>query len=148
MQYAHGEFITTRCGGIMVTQAYGPWNIECVNEFVADYRPKSECLHSRLWGDVVAVMGESLLVSDAESFISERVAAVKQLGLSHIAFVMGQSTAKAMTKAQLKRSYRKTGVEFSFFETLEEGLEWLRGFAYDIDMEALAIHQNAVAAKR
>ena len=38
--------------------------------------------------------------------------------------------------------------EFSFFETLEEGLEWLRGFAYDIDMEALAIHQNAVAAKR
>ena len=36
MQYAHGEFIITRCGDAVLTQAYGPWNRECVNSFASE----------------------------------------------------------------------------------------------------------------
>ena len=71
MQYAHGEFIITRCGDAVLTQAYGPWNRECVNSFASEYRTLSECLHGKAWCDIVSVVGESLLIPDAEALLHE-----------------------------------------------------------------------------
>ena len=47
MRYAHGEFIVTRCGDAVVTQAFGPWNQECVKSFADEYRVSAQGLFGK-----------------------------------------------------------------------------------------------------
>ena len=147
MRYAHGEFIVTRCGDAVVTQAYGPWNNECVKSFANEYRINAEALFGKVWCNIVCVTGESLLIPDAELQLRERTAAMQPLGLTHIAVVLGDSTAKATTKAQLKRAYKGLNIEFTFFEHIENAVEWLVEHGFSIDAESISTHLTKVALK-
>ncbi|MDO6567004.1 hypothetical protein Q4561_08020 [Alteromonas sp. 1_MG-2023] len=133
MKTVHGSFVVTRCGNVMLTQAYGPWNRECVDSLVLDYRQKSIDMHGSKWGDIVVLEGESLLIPDAESLLTERLSAVHHLGLSHLALVLESSLVKSTTRNQLEVVYRQTGVDFSFFETYEEARTWLIHQGYTLD---------------
>ena len=147
MRYAHGEFIVTRCGDAVVTQAYGPWNNDCVKSFANEYRINAEALFGKVWCNIVCVTGESLLIPDAELQLRERTAAMQPLGLTHIAGVLGDSTAKATTKAQLKRTYKGLNIEFTFVELIENAVEWLVGHGFNIDLESISLHVEKVASK-
>lgn len=147
MRYAHGEFIVTRCGDAVVTQAYGPWNQECVKSFGKEYRTSAEGLFGKVWCNIVCVTGESLLIPDAEALLRERTAAMQPLGLTHIAVVLGDSTAKATTKGQLKRVYNGLNVEFTFVEFIENAVEWMQDNGFNIDSEGISSHLAKVASK-
>lgn len=147
MQYVHGDFIVTRCGSAVVTQAYGPWNNECVESFAVEYRANAEVLFGKVWCNIVCVSGESLLIPDAEAQLRERTAAMHTLGLTHIAVVLGDSTAKATTKAQLKRTYKGLNIEFVFVELINEAVEWLEEHGFSIDPESISVHLEKVAVK-
>ncbi|MBJ2129179.1 hypothetical protein JC525_09530 [Alteromonas sp. IB21] len=147
MQYAHGEFIVTRCGSAIVTQAYGPWNRECVTLFAKDYREKAESLFGQTWCNIVCVSGESLLVPDAEASLRERTAAMHPLGLTHIALVMGDSSVKATTTAQLKRVYRDLNIDTFFVNVLTQAVEWLTEKGFSIEQEGISDHLKRVALK-
>ena len=136
MKPVHGSFVVTRCGNVMLTQAYGPWNCECVDGLVLDYRDKSIDMHGSNWGDIVVLEGESLLIPDAESLLTERISAVRHLGLSHLALVLESSLVKSTTQNQLEAVYRQTGVDFSFFDTYEEARAWLTHLGYVLDEDA------------
>ena len=148
MQYAHGEFIVTRCGDAVVTQAFGPWNQECVKSFTDEYRLSAEGLFGKVWCNIVCVIGESLLIPDAEAQLRERTAAMQSLGLTHIAVVLSDSTAKATTKAQLKRTYKGLNIEVTFVELIEEAVEWLSEHRFSIDPDGISSHLAKVAAKQ
>ncbi|CAD5248650.1 conserved hypothetical protein [Alteromonas sp. 38] len=120
----------------MLTQAYGPWNSECVDGLVLDYRGKSINMHGSRWGDIVILEGESLLIPDAESLLAERISAVRHLGLSHLALVLESSFVKSTTRNQLDAVYRQTGVDFSFYDTYAEARAWLTHLGYTLDEEA------------
>ena len=147
MQYAHGEFIVTRCGSAIVTQAYGPWNRECVALFAKEYREKAESLFGQTWCNIVCVSGESLLVPDAEASLRERTAAMHPLGLTHVALVMGESSAKATTKAQLKRVYRDINIDTIFVDFIAQAVEWLTDKGFSIEHETISEHLEKVASK-
>ncbi len=147
MQYAHGEFIITRCGDAVLTQAYGPWNKECVNSFAGEYRTHSESLHGQAWCDIVCVIGESLLIPDAETLLHERVASVNPIGLTHVALVMGESSVRATTQAQLKRVYRDTNIEYVFVDSVEDAVEWLSSKGFTVDQEGIDAHREKVSMK-
>ncbi|MBQ4829145.1 hypothetical protein J8L84_07640 [Alteromonas sp. MMG017] len=140
MKPVHGSFVVTRCGNVMLTQAYGPWNCECVHGLVLDYREKSIDMHGSHWGDIVVLEGESLLIPDAESLLAERISAVRHLGLSHLALVLESSLVKSTTRNQLEAVYRKTGVDFSFFDTYEEARAWLTQLDYTLNEDAERAH--------
>lgn len=140
MNPVHGSFIVTRCGNVMLTQAYGPWNRECVDGLVLDYRDKSIDMHGSNWGDIVVLEGESLLTPDAESLLAERISAVRHLGLTHLALVLESSLVKSTTRNQLDVVYSQTGVDFSFFDTYEEAKVWLTNLGYILDEDAERAH--------
>jgi hypothetical protein len=140
MNPVHGSFIVTRCGNVMLTQAYGPWNRECVDGLVLDYRDKSIDMHGSNWGDIVVLEGESLLTPDAESLLAERISAVRHLGLTHLALVLESSLVKSTTRNQLDVVYRQTGVDFSFFDTYEEAKVWLTNLGYILDEDVERAH--------
>ena len=140
MKPVHGSFVVTRCGNVMLTQAYGPWNSECVDGLALDYRGKSVDMHGSSWGDIVVLEGESLLIPDAESLLAERISAVHRLGLSHLALVLESSLVKSTTRNQLEVVYRQTGVNFSFFDTYKEAKAWLTHLGYVLDEEAERAH--------
>ncbi|MEC7283812.1 MAG: hypothetical protein VXW48_09355 [Pseudomonadota bacterium] len=147
MQYAHGEFIITRCSDAMLTQAYGPWNRECVNSFASEYRTLSESLHGKAWCDIVSVVGESLLIPDAEALLHERVASVNPIGLTHVALVMGESSVRATTQAQLKRVYRDTNIDYIFVDSIEDAVDWLSSKGFSVDKDGIDLHREKVAMK-
>lgn len=140
MKYVHGEFRISCCGCIIVTHAYGPWNRECVNNFASEYRSKSEGLLNRPWSDIVVVVGESLLVPDAERLLREKVKAASSVGLNHVAVVLGESSVRTTTQAQLDNVYQGLNVRYECFDTLEEAMKWLRQFSYTLDVGALEKH--------
>ncbi len=140
MKYVHGEFRVSCCGNIVVTHAYGPWNQECVNNFASEYRTKSVGLLNSPWSDIVVVVGESLLVPDAERLLREKVKAASSVGLSHVALVLGESTVRTTTKAQLDNVYQGLNVHYECFDTLEEAMKWLQQFSYALDVSALEAH--------
>lgn len=147
MKYAHGEFIITRCGDAVVTQAYGPWNKECVEHFVTEYRTIVEELFGKVWCSIVCVAGESLLIPDAEILLRARIEAMHPLGLTHIAVVLRDSTAKATTKAQLKRVYSGLNIEFTFVEAIEEAVSWAEQGGFTINSKNISSHLEKVASK-
>jgi len=146
MNGVHGDYIVTRCGEVMLTQAYGPWNGECVEGFVLDYRSKSMVMHGGVWSDIVLVEGESLLIPDAEIKLQERISAVRHLGLRHSALVIGASTVKSTSRMQLDSIFSKTGLEYGIFEEYDQAKAWIASAGYLLDEDAALTHFNNVKA--
>lgn len=140
MKSVHGEFRVSCCGSIVLTHAYGPWNQECVNKFASEYRTESVGLMNGPWADIVVVVGESLLVPEAERLLREKVKAAVCVGLSHVAVVLGESTVRNTTQAQLDNVYDGLNVRYKCFDVLEEALKWLQQFSYELDVSALEAH--------
>ena len=133
MKYVHGEYLVTRAGDIVLTQAYGPWNRECVEAFGMDYRAETICLHGSRWSDIVVLQGESLLIPDAQSLLHAMIEAVHNLGLAHVALVLGHSSVQSSTRMQLDLMYRDAGPTYRFFDQYGEALAWLTSYGYRLD---------------
>lgn len=140
MRGAHGAYAITRCGDVMAVQAHGPWNAECIKQFAKDYRVERAIFEGKRWADIVSHIGESLFVPEAEAVLTGAITAVAQEGLCHVAVVIGRSTARSLTKSQLKKMYGKTGVDFAFFDTEAEAVVWLTENDYSIDRSKLEAH--------
>ena len=129
MKYVHGEYEIVLSGNVMLIQAFGPWNTECVVAYSQAYRQERAPLGNQLWADIVVLRGESLLIPDAERVLSERVQAVKALGYRHIAVVTGDSMVGVTSRMQLDNE---------FFTTYGEAKAWLeqKGFVTEAETEA------------
>lgn len=144
MSCVHGDYIVTRCGEVMLTHAYGPWNAECVDNFVMDYRSKSMAMHGTKWSDIIIVKGESLLIPEAELKLHERISAVHHLGLCHSALVIGASTVKSTSRMQMDRIFSKTGLEYAIFELYEQAKAWILQAGYQFDERAAQGHFDSL----
>ena len=94
-----------------------------------------------------SVVGESLLIPDAEALLHERVASVNPIGLTHVALVMGESSVRTTTQAQLKRVYRDTNIDYIFVDSIEDAVDWLSSKGFSVDKDGIDLHREKVAMK-
>lgn len=121
----HGEFSLTMIQDVVLTNAIGPWNLECIVQFGLKYGESVYSAKVTKWADIIMLQGESLLVPDAEKDLQIRIARAVQTGLTHVAVVMCKSEVKTTAKMQMSRLYKDLPATLEFFETLEEAMDWV-----------------------
>ena len=126
----HGEFSLIMNQDVVLTNAVGPWNLECIEQFGSDYATSVYSAKVSRWADIIMLQGESLLVPDAEKDLQVRIARAVETGLSHVAVVMCKSEVKTTAKLQMKRLYRNLPAELAFFETVQEAIDWITEHGY------------------
>ena len=140
MKYVHGEYLITLCGEQLLTHAYGPWNRECVSEFSRDYHQEAAPVIGKRWADIVVLIGESLLIPEAESLLVSRINAAAQSGLKAVALVTGRSSVKSSTRLQLERMYDQTPMPIAFFDSYHEASAWLQSEGFSSEPDSAEAH--------
>lgn len=133
----HGEFSLIMNQDVVLTNAVGPWNLECIEQFGIDYATSVYSAKVSRWADIIMLQGESLLVPDAEKDLQVRIARAVETGLSHVAVVMCKSEVKTTAKLQMKRLYRNLPAELAFFDTLNEAIDWVKQQGYRCERESV-----------
>ena len=133
----HGEFSLIMNQDVVLTNAVGPWNLECIEQFGIDYATSVYSAKVSRWADIIMLQGESLLVPDAEKDLQVRIARAVETGLSHVAVVMCKSEVKTTAKLQMKRLYRNLPAELAFFDTLNEAIDWVEQQGYRCERESV-----------
>lgn len=133
----HGEFSLIMNQDVVLTNAVGPWNLECIEQFGIDYATSVYSAKVSKWADIIMLQGESLLVPDAEKDLQVRIARAVETGLSHVAVVMCKSEVKTTAKLQMKRLYRNLSAELAFFDTLNEAIDWVKQQGYRCERESV-----------
>ena len=133
----HGEFSLMMNQDVVLTNAVGPWNLECIEQFGIDYATSVYSAKVSRWADIIMLQGESLLVPDAEKDLQVRIARAVETGLSHVAVVMCKSEVKTTAKLQMKRLYRNLPAELAFFDTLNEAIDWVKQQGYRCERESV-----------
>ncbi|WP_414828902.1 hypothetical protein [Alteromonas sp. H39] len=145
MKYVHGEYLITLCGEQLLTHAYGPWNRECVSAFSRDYHLEVAPLIGKRWADIVVLIGESLLIPEAESLLLSRINAAADNGLQAVALVIGRSSVKTSTRTQLERMYNQTPLPVSFFSTYQDASAWLASEGFSSSAKHAEAHFARIA---
>ena len=133
----HGEFSLIMNQDVVLTNAVGPWNLECIEQFGIDYATSVYSAKVSRWADIIMLQGESLLVPDAEKDLQVRIARAVETGLSHVAVVMCKSEVKTTAKLQMKRLYRNLPAELAFFDTLNEAIDWVKQQGYRCERKSV-----------
>ena len=133
----HGEFSLIMNQDVVLTNAVGPWTLECIEQFGIDYATSVYSAKVSRWADIIMLQGESLLVPDAEKDLQVRIARAVETGLSHVAVVMCKSEVKTTAKLQMKRLYRNLPAELAFFDTLNEAIDWVKQQGYRCERESV-----------
>ena len=133
----HGEFSLIMNQDVVLTNAVGPWNLECIEQFGIDYATSVYSAKVSKWADIIMLQGESLLVPDAEKDLQVRIARAVETGLSHVAVVMCKSEVKTTAKLQMKRLYRNLPAELAFFDTLNEAIDWVKQQGYRCERKSV-----------
>ena len=133
----HGEFSLMMNQDVVLTNAVGPWNLECIEQFGIDYATSVYSAKTTKWADIIMLQGESLLIPEAEKDLQVRIARAVETGLSHVAVVMCKSEVKTTAKLQMKRLYRNLPAELAFFDTLNEAIDWVKQQGYRCERESV-----------
>ncbi|RDV26780.1 hypothetical protein DXV75_07270 [Alteromonas aestuariivivens] len=114
--------------------------------FGQDYRQAMTTLGAGKWADLITLIGESLFTPDAESSLRNRIVQIHQLGLTHVALNLTNSTVQLSSIMQSQRLYRGTSISLNTFSHQQEAMDWLKtqGF-YTCDDET---HQHQEAVKK
>lgn len=126
----HGEFSLKMIQDLVLTNAVGPWNLECIVQFGLRYGESVYSAQATKWADIIMLQGESLLVPEAERDLQVRIARAIQTGLRHVAVVMCKSEVKTTAKMQMSRIYKDLPATMAFFESLEEAMDWVTEHGY------------------
>ena len=118
-----GDFALTMVNDIVLVNAKGPWNTECVENFGLTYAGtvyKSGMLH---WADIVVLDGESLLVPEAERALTERIGRATAAGLVQVYIVTEKSRTAATSVRQIKKLYEPYNIRVEYVTELDMAIE-------------------------
>ncbi len=97
----HGEFSLIMNQDVVLTNAVGPWNLECIEQFGIDYATSVSSAKLSKWADIIMLQGESLLLPDAEKDLQVRISRAVDPGMSHVAVVLFQSGVPTTAHLQM-----------------------------------------------
>lgn len=124
MRPQHGSHSLACDGGVLIVNAWGPWNEEAIAIFQRDMEQALSQLPPR-WAFLCYLHGEALLTPEAEVELVRVVAWRRQRGMSAMAIVTDDVTGESIVHAQLLRVYEAASVSSNFFTTEGEALSWL-----------------------
>ncbi|MDC8829581.1 hypothetical protein [Alteromonas gilva] len=136
-QRQHGEFALIMSEEIVLTNAEGPWNKECIEHFGLVYAKTVYNSGCPRWADIVYLQGESLLVPEAESDLRVRISRAISAGLAKVIYVTAKSTVATAAKMQLQRLYGGLDVEMTFADSVEAAITIASNDGFKVDEQAV-----------
>lgn len=132
----HGEFCIDVCEGVVLINARGPWNLECVQHFEQAYRNTVYQSGMINWVDIICLQGESLLVPDAEKSLKKGIARASAVGLKAVFVILEQSMVASTSLRQLENLYRDLSVTLNFAAGLGEAVKAANNEGYSVSFES------------
>tara|TARA_Y100001960_G_scaffold290622_1_gene331377 strand:+ start:67 stop:552 length:486 start_codon:yes stop_codon:yes gene_type:complete len=119
----HGDFDIAMVNDIVLVDAKGPWNKECVENFGLAYAGTVYKSGMPRWADLVVLEGESLLVPDAERALTERIGRATAAGLVQVYIVTEKSRTAATSVRQIKKLYEPYNIRVEYVTELDMAIE-------------------------
>ena len=119
----HGDFALTMVNDIVLVNAKGPWNTECVENFGLTYAATVYESGMLRWADIVVLDGESLLVPEAERALTERIGRAIAAGLVQVYIVTEKSRTAATSVRQIKKLYEPYNIRVDYVTELDMAIE-------------------------
>lgn len=128
----HGTTRHEVLGNIIHAEVDGPWNIELIQEYVAQLTPSVDALSARgPWAVIVEIRGASLCPPEAVEAIHQGVLLHAAKGRACTAYVIAPEVEGAGVTDVVWRSIYAGVMPFEIFETLDEALTWVRAHLDD-----------------
>jgi hypothetical protein len=133
----HGDFVLTMVNDIVLVNAKGPWNTECVENFGLTYAGTVYKSGQLRWADIVMLSGESLLVPEAERALTERIGRAVAAGLGQVYIVTEKSRTAATSVRQIKKIYAPHSLSMEFVSDLDMAITLARTAGFAVDAEQI-----------
>lgn len=133
----HGDFAVTMVNDIVLVNAKGPWNAECVENFGLTYAATVYNSGMPRWADIVVLDGESLLVPDAERALCERIGRAIAAGLVQVYIVTEKSRAAATSIRQIKKLYAPYKINVDYVTELDGAADLAHAAGFDVDRDRI-----------
>ena len=133
----HGDFVLTMVNDIVLVNAKGPWNTECVENFGLTYAGTVYKSGQLRWADIVMLSGESLLVPEAERALTERIGRAVAAGLGQVYIVTEKSRTAATSVRQIKKIYAPHSLSMDFVSDLDMAITLARTAGFAVDAEQI-----------
>ena len=133
----HGDFALTMVNDIVLVNAKGPWNTECVENFGLTYAGTVYKSGMLRWADIVVLDGESLLVPDAERALCERIGRAITAGLVQVYIVTEKSRTAATSIRQIKKLYEPYKITVDYVSELDSATELAHAAGFDVDRDCI-----------
>ena len=122
---------------IVLVNAKGPWNTECVENFGLTYAGTVYKSGQLRWADIVMLSGESLLVPEAERALTERIGRAVAAGLGQVYIVTEKSRTAATSVRQIKKIYAPHSLSMEFVSDLDMAITLARTAGFAVDAEQI-----------
>ena len=133
----HGDFALTMVNDIVLVNAKGPWNTECVENFGLTYAGTVYKSGMLRWADIVVLDGESLLVPEAERALTERIGRATAAGLVQVYIVTEKSRTAATSVRQIKKLYEPHNINVEYVTELDIAIDLAGKAGFAVDTEQI-----------
>lgn len=133
----HGHFKTGKDDQLLMFSAEGPWNDQTFSRGIRELGSliKQADIH-RPWAQLSCLYGESLMPPSVFKGFTKHTAIRKKSGLCFLAVVIKDSDIEFTIRSQLSAGYEETGIDYGFFDSIEEALEHISSINIDFDKQA------------
>lgn len=138
----HGDFVLTMVNDVVLVNARGPWNKECVDNFGVAYAASVYQNGKHRWSDIVMLTGESLLVPEAEAALRVRIERAVMAGLAQVFVVTERSSVATTSTRQIKALYANLPVSLEIVNTLDGAVQRCSKLGFDCDAKAVTAFFN------
>lgn len=121
----HGTSVIHTEGNILVIDAEGPWNDEFFKQFHAEMAEAAKALDLNNYATLILPRGEALGVQDG---LDRHVSFVRKSGSRALALCLKYSDTPEISRFICSKMYDQVGIEYQFFDTIEEAKAWLLTF--------------------
>ena len=133
----HGDFALTMVNDIVLVNAKGPWNTECVENFGLTYAGTVYKSGMLRWADIVVLDGESLLVPEAERALTERIGRATAAGLVQVYIVTEKSQTASTSVRQIKKLYEPYNIRVNYVTELTKAIELASAAGFTVDRDRI-----------
>ncbi|GAB2694453.1 hypothetical protein [Aliiglaciecola aliphaticivorans] len=144
--WEHGDYVVGNFRQVLLFSGRGPWNDEALEKGIQTTSSSIEFIDStRPWGQLSCLYGESLFPPSAYEIFLEQTKFRKKYGITSIAVVILNSDVSNTIKQQLSSGYRAMDVNYAFFDSIDEAVEWLESQGIDLDpVEIKSFFENSI----
>lgn len=128
MSIVHGSFQFEISGSVIVIQARGPWNENCVSQYQQQYHALQQGFGGKPYGELLSIIDEGLLIPEAYEQLRDGLKYSVKNGLVCTAVMLDKCSSRFCTQRQFKQLYADTGVNSAFFQEQDAALLWLKAY--------------------